>query len=159
MAAGGVLALMLGAGCLLQAQAPPQGSGNFQIQGPVRVIDGDTLEIFINGRQTAVGVIGIKAPWGNTTCGQTAIATLRALIRNGGVFTLVEDPNITFDARKRRLYYVKLPGNVSAAVQLALAGVVTQNNQGNQNEQGDIQNAYNSAVAAGRGCARNQNQQ
>jgi hypothetical protein len=85
---------------------------------------------------------------------------MRTFVRKGIVFTLVEDLNITFDARYRRMYHLQLPGNVSAAVQLASAGVVTPQNDNSQgNEQGDIQNAYNDAVASGRGCARSQNQQ
>jgi endonuclease YncB( thermonuclease family) len=141
----------MASGVALGAQAPPRGSGSQQIQGPIRIIDGDTLEVFINGRQTAVGLIGIQAPWGNTPCGQTALIFLRSLIRSNLV-TLEEDLDITFDARNRRMYYLKLPGNVSATLQLALAGLVRYTGEGK--EAGVLLTAILDAITNNRGCAR-----
>ena len=56
----------------IAAQAPPKGSGTIEITGPMRVIDGDTFEVYIDGRQTAIGIIGIKALRANTPCGRRA---------------------------------------------------------------------------------------
>ena len=67
-----VVALVLSVGPSVSAQAPSRGAGPLNVSGPVRVIDGDTLEVYIDGRQTAIGVIGIKAPRGNTACGRKA---------------------------------------------------------------------------------------
>ena len=63
--------------------APVAGSGSVEIAGPVRVIDGDTIEAFIHGRRVGVGLIGIDAPMGNTACGRTATAALQLLTQGG----------------------------------------------------------------------------
>ena len=81
--------------------APPAGRGPYEVMGFVRVWDGDTIDVRINGTRVLVGLIGIDAPMGNTPCGREAAARLRALVR-GGV-RLEEDPALTFDARGRRL--------------------------------------------------------
>jgi endonuclease YncB( thermonuclease family) len=134
------------------AQAPPRGSGDLPISGFVRVIDGDTLEIYVGGRQTAVGIIGIKAPRGNSSCGKSSAQFLRALLMPQPVLRLVEDLDYTFDARKRRLYYLRLPGNASAAVAMARAGFVTPVREGVEAD--DVAAAAAEAAATGKGCAR-----
>ena len=123
--AGILLALAIG----LEAQAPPKGSGTLEVTGPVRVIDGDTFEVYIGGRQVAIGIIGIKAPRVNTRCGRKA-AELMNQLANGsdgltGPITLRfdEDESITFDTRKRRMYHLTLPVGVSAAAELVRAGL------------------------------------
>jgi endonuclease YncB( thermonuclease family) len=52
--------------------APPAGSGPVDVPGFVRVIDGDTIEFYLdgsragNGSLVGVGLIGVEAPQGNT---------------------------------------------------------------------------------------------
>jgi len=136
------------------AQAPGRGSGDVQIKGFVRVIDGDTLEIYINGKRTGVGLIGIKAPRGNSACGKSATQHLQSLLAQQGGPRLVEDLDYTFDSRKRRMYYLRLPGNVSGAAEMARAGLATPTHEGL--EAGEVESAANEAAAAApgqRGCA------
>ena len=45
----------------------------------MRVIDGDTLEVYIDGRQIAIGIIGIKAPRVNSRCGRKAAELMNEL--------------------------------------------------------------------------------
>src|SRR5918996_390791 len=75
----------LAAPAIGRAQAPLPGTGSFDIQGFVRVIDGDTFEVYINGRQSGIGIIGIRAPMGNTPCGRSATARLISYIGRGGI--------------------------------------------------------------------------
>src|SRR4029434_123368 len=113
------VALLIGtAANTAAAQAPPPGSGSVHFTGFVRVIDGDTLEVYINGHQTGCGIIGIKAPMGNTTCGLAAASALWELMAESNI-TLEEDPEIAFDSRLRRMYYIVLADGSSAAVKMA----------------------------------------
>jgi glucose/arabinose dehydrogenase len=68
-----------------------------------------------------IGLIGIKAPEGNTPCGEESLKQLRKL--SGGGLRLFEEPGLTFDARGRRMYYA-LPtvDNVSVAEKLVAGG-------------------------------------
>jgi endonuclease YncB( thermonuclease family) len=134
----------------IRAQAPPPGSGPFDISGFVRVIDGDTVELYIEGHRTGVGIIGIATSMGNTPCGREATNFLRSLIA-GGAIRLEEDPTVAFDARKRRMYYAKLADrHLSAAIEMARAGFVKPDGRGNEAEQ--IAAAAREAAAARRGC-------
>jgi endonuclease YncB( thermonuclease family) len=127
---------------VISAQAPPKGSGHVEITGPVRVIDGDTIEVYINGRQTGIGIIGVRVPRANSRCGRQAAEFTQELI-NG--FTLEkkiklrfeEDDDDAFDGRKRRKYYLKLPGGVSAALELVRAGLAEPDGTGKEKDQLD----------------------
>ncbi|OFW17193.1 MAG: hypothetical protein A3F70_09800 [Acidobacteria bacterium RIFCSPLOWO2_12_FULL_67_14] len=147
--AGFVLALVAGAATSVKAQAPPPGSGPVHFSGFVRVIDGDTFEVYINGHQTGIGIIGIKAPMGNTACGMAATQALWELMVEGNI-TLEEDPAIAFDSRKRRMYYVVLSDGSSLAVNMAKTGFVLPTGEGRERE--DIVSAAASAATAR--CAR-----
>lgn len=127
-------AVLLASVTSISAQAPPAGSGSFLLKGYVRVIDGDTFEFYIHGHQTGIGLIGIKAPQGNTPCGSEATHALQKLIARGNI-TIEEDPVIVFDARKRRMYYVVLPDGSSAAVGMAATGLVRPNGEGREKQQ------------------------
>jgi len=132
------------------AQAPAPGSGDQVIKGRVRVIDGDTLEIFINGRQASVGLIGIKAPLGNTACGQLSARYLFTLLGQTAGLRLVEDLNHPYDSRKRRMYYLRLPNNLSAAVEMVRAGLAKPNLEGLEVDA--LLAAALEALSLGRGC-------
>jgi endonuclease YncB( thermonuclease family) len=120
----------------LGAQAPPKGSGPIEIMGPVRVIDGDTLELYLDGHQTAIGIVGIKAPRANTACGQKAAELIQQLVstidgREAPVkLRFEEDPIVTFDARHRRMYRLVLPDGSSAAHTLVKAGLAEPDGTG-----------------------------
>ena len=112
--------------------APAPGSGPRQIAGYIRVIDGDTVEAWIDGKRVAIGILGVDAPQGNTDCGRQATALLRQLAR--GIWNLEEDPDpaLAFDARMRRLYTVLTPAGVSVAEALVLAGVAKAEEKGEE---------------------------
>jgi endonuclease YncB( thermonuclease family) len=137
------------ASAFLRAQAPPPGSGPIDFRGFVRVIDGDSFEVYINGHQTGIGLIGITVPMGNTACGKAAANYMRTLIGRTGV-RLEEDLSLPFDARKRRMYYVKLPDGRSIAVEMARAGFARPTGQGI--ETSEIAAAHADAGASARGC-------
>lgn len=134
------------------AGAPPPNSGPVDYKGFVRVIDGDTAEIYINGNQVGIGLIGIKAPMGNTPCGQEAIAFKKQLVI-GGLF-LKEDRNISFDSRKRRMYYAYTRDGRSVAKELVQAGEVDADGTGD--EANDLQNLEDEAARSQRGCRHRQ---
>ena len=46
----------------LHAQAPPKGSGTLEVTGPVRVIDGDTLESTSTVARRRLGSSGSRCP-------------------------------------------------------------------------------------------------
>jgi endonuclease YncB( thermonuclease family) len=121
----------------VHTQAPAKGSGSFEITGPVRVIDGDTIEIYVDGRQMAVGILGVKVPPANTSCGRRAAQFTQDLLNGDGrgapiTLRFEEDNTHAFDARKRRMYYLKLPGGVSAAAALVAAGFAEPDGNGNE---------------------------
>src|SRR5262245_48077819 len=82
--------------------APAPGSGDREVAGYVRVIDGDSLEPKIDGQRVAVGLIGLEAPQGNTACGRAATGALQGLVARG--VRLAEVAGLAYDARGRRLY-------------------------------------------------------
>ena len=130
-------------------QAPPLGSGTLAIPGGVRVIDGDTVEVYVSGRRIGIGLIGIRAPMGNTPCGREATAMLESLVA-GGAF-MDEHPELFLDTRRRRLYYGRRASNgQSIAVQLARAGVVESTGVGREAPQ--IAAAIRTAQTRGDGC-------
>jgi endonuclease YncB( thermonuclease family) len=135
----------------LSAQAPPPGSGPINFSGFVRVVDGDTFEMYIDGHRTGAGIVGIRAPMGNTSCGRLATAYLQSLLPTPGI-RLEEDPIAPpFDARKRRLYRLILADGRSAAVAMAEAGYATPTGDGI--EANDIAAAAGRAASVQAGCA------
>ncbi len=140
--------MLLASGALL-AQAPPRGSGDITFPGFVRAIEGDTFEAWIRGSRVGIGLIGVRAPMGNTACGRSAIALAQNLVR-GGV-RLEEDLNITFDDRKRRMYYLKRPGD-GALIALALVSAGVARADGTGREAAALLAAQADASANRRGC-------
>lgn len=106
-----------------QSPAPPSE----QIEGHVRVIQGDTLDGYNARGRVGIGVVGIKAPSGNTACGKEATAFVQDLI-SGGV-ELWEEPGQVLDQRKRRMYHVMLPDGRSLAEVLVAAGLARAEGQ------------------------------
>ena len=108
--------------------APAPRSGPFRPDGFVRVIDGSTLEVSIDGKRVGVGVLGIDPPPYGTSCGDAAKAQLQAYVGRG--VTLRDDPANVLDARKRRMYQVNLADGRSAALTLVSAGLARANGRG-----------------------------
>ncbi len=154
--AGVAAALIFGFGMdtSVRAQAPlPPGKGPVTVTGPIRVIEADTLEVSIDGRRVGIGLVGIKAPAGNTACGRQAIAALYALLEEG--VELRDDGRAApYDRRTRRKVKVALPrSRGSLAVALARAGVVRADPEDIDGEEyADILDAEVDARTNRRGC-------
>jgi endonuclease YncB( thermonuclease family) len=135
-------------GCSESASAPTAQAPVANITGPVRVIDGDSIDTNIDGKRTAVGLIGIAAAPGNTPCGERATMLLRSLVADG--LRLEEDPEIVFDERDRRMYYALTADGRSIALELVRAGVAQANGAGR--EAGSLQAAEAEARTANVSC-------
>jgi glucose/arabinose dehydrogenase/endonuclease YncB( thermonuclease family) len=124
------------------------GSGNVQVLGFTRAIDGDTLEIESHGTRVGVGLIGVVAPPVNTTCGAAAAAKLQSLVMDG--VWLIEDPSLVLDGRKRRLYYATTRDGKSIALEMTRAGLVKPNGLGREKRLLDL--GVSEARRRFRGC-------
>lgn len=100
-------------GCTLSTDnaAPPRDYGaldSLTLDGELgvvdRVIDGDTIDVSINGVITRVRYIGVNTPERNEPCSDEATAANRALV-DGQTVTLVRDASNT-DRYDRLLRYV-----------------------------------------------------
>ncbi|MCU1326207.1 MAG: hypothetical protein JWN34_1577, partial [Bryobacterales bacterium] len=132
----------------MNAQAPLQGSGHIEYRGFVRVIDAGTFEVTLNGNRVGIGAIGIKAPEANTSCGKLAATLSKTLLPFRA--SLEEDPKITFDARGRRMYYLRTSDGRSVAQELAKAGLAVPDGTGK--EAAKLMGLSKQASAAGLGC-------
>lgn len=106
--------------------------GTLDIEGYVRAIDGDTVEVRPGGVRLGVKLIGISAPQTNTACGRAAIAQLEALVSDG--IRLEEDPTIKYDSRGLRTYYGYTLGGRSIAEQLVGLGLVDPTDEGKERD-------------------------
>jgi len=114
----------------------------------VRVIVGDTLEIWRRGGRVGVGLIGIDAPEGNTPCGIEASARLQRLVSDGA--RLVRDRAIRFDERWRRMLYAYKPDGRSIAVKMVRSGSAYATGEGVERDR--LRKAEARARREGRGC-------
>jgi endonuclease YncB( thermonuclease family) len=118
----GIVLTTLAAVGIPSAQAPDRGPATVTINGPVRVIEADTLEVSIRGTRVGVRIAGIRVPRGNTPCGREASAVVRQLLSSGA--WLDEEPRLAPVARGwLRLYRVTTPTGRSVAAELAHAGL------------------------------------
>ena len=148
----GIVSIALWSAVSVTAQAPERGHGSLTVRGPVRVIEGDTLELNVDGRRFGVKIIGIKAPEGNTACGRESIAATAQLVAEG-IF-LDEDLALpSFDARLLRLYQVRTSAGVPLAAELARAGLArAEPSHKGARDLPDVAAAEADARAARRGC-------
>ncbi|HEX6399947.1 MAG TPA: PQQ-dependent sugar dehydrogenase, partial [Actinomycetota bacterium] len=114
----------------------------------VRVIVGDTVEIWRRGGRLGVGLIGIDAPQGNTTCGIEAAAKLQRLVSGGARF--LRERSIRFDERFRRMLYAYTSDDRSIAVKMVRAGFAYATGEGDERVR--LRRAQASARRNGRGC-------
>jgi endonuclease YncB( thermonuclease family) len=87
----------------------------------MRVIDGSTLDVSIDGVRTAVGYLGIDTPPLNAACGPEARNRNQLLV--GGQVLLQEEPNYAFDTLGRRLFYVFTADGTSVEDELIREGL------------------------------------
>jgi endonuclease YncB( thermonuclease family) len=121
------------------------------VTGSIRVIEADTVEIRIAGHQVGVGFTGIRAPMGNTPCGQQAITRLVSLLARGLRLEEDEDLSLAFDERGRRMYHAlsKTDGS-SLEAELVRTGFAHSSGRGRNRAAWDTLEAE--ARAARRGC-------
>jgi endonuclease YncB( thermonuclease family) len=86
-----------------------------------RVIDGDSIDAQIDGRQAALGYLGAETPPLNQPCGREAAARNRELA--GREILVVGDPAYEHDGRGRRLYYAYTADGTSIEAQLIQEGM------------------------------------
>jgi endonuclease YncB( thermonuclease family) len=109
------LAGLLLAACTLEAEAtrPATNTGGAAIDGTratvVRVIDGDTIDVRINGQEDRVRYVGVNTPERDEACYAEATAANRALVEGREVI-LVRDTSDR-DRFDRLLRYIYV-GNV-----------------------------------------------
>ena len=148
----GIVVTTLAAVVLPTAQAPDRIHGQLTVRGPVRVIEGDTLEVSINGMRVGVRIPGITVPRGNTPCGRQASAAMRELLSSGAIL----DDEIRLSPRDNRglsLLRVTTPGGRPVAAELVAAGLaIADPSNGNAADFDDIVAAESNAQTAQRGC-------
>ncbi|MFN8636904.1 MAG: PQQ-dependent sugar dehydrogenase [Chloroflexota bacterium] len=110
--------------------APAPKSGPFQPSGYVRVVDGDSIEVVIDGKRVAVAVLGIQAAKYGTACGDAARAQVQSMVGKGVV--LQDEPGIILDTIKRRVYRVSTPDGQSVALALVSQGLARSNGLGSE---------------------------
>ena len=119
-------------------------------RGFVRVIDGDTIEVLLNGRRTGIGLVGIDVPQANTSCGRAATVALQQLVKGGVELQDDADPNLRFDGRKRRLFHVMTLGAAPIEAELVKAGVAQTDGRGSN--QPALSGLEGAAVSGRTGC-------
>jgi glucose/arabinose dehydrogenase/endonuclease YncB( thermonuclease family) len=122
--------------------------GPKDLRGYVRVIDGDTLDVYLDGQRVPVGVIGVRTPQGNTDCGIQAAQQLRQLVK-GGV-RLEEDSTLAIDGRFRRMYRAVTLDGRSIADDLVRNGFAKTDGKGDYKR--DLAQAESDASSAAQGC-------
>ena len=123
----GILSIALWSSGPLAAQAPPRGPGPFIITGPVRVIEADTLEVYIRGARVGVRIAGINVPQGNTPCGREASAALQEMLSSGAVLDEERRLPLLDEKQHLRLFRVTTPSGLPVAAELARAGFAAAN--------------------------------
>jgi glucose/arabinose dehydrogenase len=119
-----------------------------QPTGYVRVIDGNTLEAWVERRSMGVRIVGIDVPPYNTACGEASQAGLQRLTSGGVVFE--GDPSVPAYAGALRLLRVKTKDSRSIAAELVAAGLARGNGQGS--EAATLSAAETQARSTGTGC-------
>ena len=128
--------------------APAAGSGPIDVTAPIRVIDGDTMETWIDGKRVGIGLVGVETPKANTPCGRAATAKLWGLTKGG--LHLEDDPALVFDERGRRMYHASTRDGRSLAEELTAAGVARGDGRGTR--QAAVEAKQSLAQSAASGC-------
>jgi endonuclease YncB( thermonuclease family) len=119
-----------------------------EVEGFVRAISGDVLDARLPPGRTVIAIVGIRAPAGNTPCGQAATAFVQTLVAEGARFE--EEPGLAFDARSRRLYNVLTLDGRSVAAEVVAAGLARANGIGSGTSR--LVDLETGARDANRGC-------
>lgn len=154
----GALCLMASIGLTIHALGPgsrsveaapsPENGPYIELKYP-RVIDGNSLDGYIDGKRVAVGLRGAEAPSLSAPCGKEAAARNREL---AGTKVLLQDPpgGPESDQFGRRLYYVYTAEGRSVDEALARAGVARS--RANSHYRTFMESVESEARGARRGC-------
>jgi glucose/arabinose dehydrogenase len=129
--------------------APPVGSGTVHGGAAVRVLDGNTIITWINGKQVAVRFAGIDVAPYTTPCGAEATKLLWKLVK-GGNLSFEEDRTLAFDANAMRIYQAFTADGRALSQELVKAGVARVNGKAESRHLFAADEAQ--ARAARRGC-------
>ena len=119
-------------------------------KGFVRVIDGDTIEVLLNGRRAGIGIVGVDAPQGNTACGRAATQLLRQLVAGGVKLEDDPDPTLRLDASKRRLFH--LSTLTGGPIDQALVNAGDAKSDGRGADRSSLASLEGAAKGANTGC-------
>lgn len=155
---GGALSLLASIGLTIHALGPssrsveaapsPENGPYIELKYP-RVIDGNSLDGYIDGKRVAVGLRGALAPSLPAPCGKEAAARNREL---AGTKVLLQDPpgGPESDRFGRRLYYVYTAEGRSIDEALAHAGVARS--RADSHYRSFMDSVESEARSARRGC-------
>jgi endonuclease YncB( thermonuclease family) len=130
------------------AQAPGPNDQAFVHNGFVRVIDGDTVEIWRDDRRWGIGLIGIDAPEGNTACGMSAAARMWELTAQGAKFR--SEAGVP-DEKYRLMYHADTLGDLSIEETLVSEGLAKVDARGGK-ENARLRQLESDARRERRGC-------
>ena len=101
-----VVTMLLLAGCSMDGEAPASGLGpqGGETARVVQVIDGDTIDVNLNGEQVRVRYVGVNTPERDQSCYSEARAANSSMVSGQNV-TLLRDTSDT-DQYGRLLRYV-----------------------------------------------------
>ena len=123
---------------------------SFTFKDFVRVIDGDTVEIFYGTRRHGIGFTGIDVDQGNTPCGQAATGRLWELT-SGGAVRFEGDGAKQRDERDREMYSPYAADGTSIELALVRDGLARASKRQSPLKN-DLQEAERQARKDGRGC-------
>ncbi|MBL8145565.1 MAG: thermonuclease family protein [Anaerolineae bacterium] len=102
-----VLGILLLAGCSMGGEVPVSGGGPLpggETARVVQVIDGDTIDVNLNGEQVRVRYVGVNTPERDQSCYSEARAANSSMV-SGQTVTLLRDTSDT-DQYGRLLRYI-----------------------------------------------------
>jgi endonuclease YncB( thermonuclease family) len=133
------------AGC---SEGSSSSSATRQFVEAARAMTGDSLEAFLPER-TAVAVIGVEAPQGNTDCGRRAREFVAGLIQEG--VTLEQTPPLDFDATGRKLFHAFTVSGQNIGLLLLQEGLAKAADVSHKYQSSYV-TAEEAAQSSGKGC-------
>jgi glucose/arabinose dehydrogenase len=127
---------------------PPPSRESTAPQAFARAITGDTIDTWVDGSRTAVGVVGIATDAPNTPCGFAAMTRLQQLVAARP--TLTGEVRIPNDRIGRRFFDVRSADGSSVGATLVGEGLARLDAVGQR--MAPLRAAQDAARAAGRGC-------
>ncbi len=149
-----LMLLFFAAACDDVADSGGNGSQDGSVRGEsgrvVQVIDGDTIDVMLDGEEVRVRYVGVNTPERDEPCYADAVAANRALVE-GKTVTLVKDTSDTdrYDRLLRYIYVGDTFINRDLVIQGYAEAVLYQPDDQYFSEFSDLERQ---AARAGRGC-------